>query len=177
MNGDVDDYGIVGQSYTATRVQIHGGADCAYYEDNVTIRDSFCSLGPDTNDDGWADSTGFCDPNGPHFDGFSSDGGSHQVYDHNTIRNPCSQTSAILISTNSSPISDVTITDNLLAGGGYTLYCDAGPNVTGGEVVTGNRIARTFWPDGGWYGPLANCGGSSMTFAGNVWDDTGAPVG
>ena len=96
--------------------------------------------------------------------------------DHNTIRNPCSQTSAILESTNSGPISTVTITNNLLAGGGYTLYCAATTSGIGGiEIVIGNRIARTYRPQGGYYGPLAYCN-TAETLSANVWDDTGLPI-
>ena len=110
------------------------------------------------------------------------------MYRHNTIRNACSQTSAILISTNTSPIRNVTITDNLMAGGGYTLYCDAGPDVQGTETVTGNRIAKTFFGagragasdsssrGGGYWGPTTECDDAD-TYSGNVWDDTGAAVG
>lgn len=178
LDGDLGGYGIVCENYTATRLFIHNGADGAYLCSNATIRDSLIALGPDANNDGWPDSNSFCAGSPQHFDGLSSDGGSHQVYDHNTIRNPCSQTSAILISTNSSAISSVRITNNLMAGGGYTLYCAATAGGTGGdpEVVTGNRIARTYRPQGGYYGPIAYCD-SAEVFTGNVWDDTGASLG
>jgi Sigma-70 region 2 len=83
----------------------------------------------------------------------------------------------ILMSTNSSPISDVTIVDNLLAGGGYTLYCAATvPGVGGTEVVTGNRFARTYDQKGGYYGPAAYCGSGVDVWSGNVWDDTGLRI-
>jgi hypothetical protein len=175
LGGNEDAYGIIESNYTAVRTLIHNGSDCAHLGTNATIRDSFCSVGPDTNNDGWADSTGFC--SGPeHFDGYSSDGGANQVYDHNTIRNPCSQTSAILESTNSGAISNVTITNNLMAGGGYTLYCAATSGGVGGtEVVTGNRFARTYRPQSGYYGPVAYCN-TADTFSGNVWDDTGQAI-
>ena len=65
----------------------------------VVIEDSLCSLGPDANSDGWADTTTFCG-GGDHFDGIQSDGGNQVVLRHNTIRNPCSQTSNILLSSN-----------------------------------------------------------------------------
>jgi hypothetical protein len=176
LNGETGGYGIVCNSYTATRVFIHDGADGAYLCSNATVRDSFISLGPDTNSDGWADSTGFC--SGPeHFDGLSSDGGAGYVIDHNTIRNPCSQTSAILMSTNSGGISNVQITNNLLAGGGYTLYCAATSSGLGGtNNISGNRIAKTYRPQGGYYGPVAYCSTPGVNFHGNVWDETGAAI-
>jgi hypothetical protein len=184
LQGDEDSYGILEDNFTAVRTLIHNGSDCGHLGANATFRDSFCSVGPDTNNDGYADSTTFCNQNAPgsssppHFDGYSTDGGSNQVYDHNTIRNPCSQTSAILISSNSGSVSKVSITDNLLDGGGYTLYCAAtSPGVSGGETVTGNRIARNYRPQGGYYGPVAYCSGGGVTsWGGNVWDDTGASI-
>jgi hypothetical protein len=176
LNGETGGYGIVCNSYTATRVFIHDGADGAYLCSNATVRDSFISLGPDTNSDGWADSTGFCSGT-EHFDGLSSDGGGGYVIDHNTIRNPCSQTSAILMSTNSGGISNVQITNNLLAGGGYTLYCAATSSGLGGtNNISGNRIAKTYRPNGGYYGPVAYCSTPGVNFHGNVWDETGAAI-
>jgi hypothetical protein len=177
LNGDIDGYGILDANYNAHRLFIHNGSDCAYVQKNAQMHDSLCAVGPDSNNDGWPDSTGFC--SGPeHFDGLTSDGGSNEVYDHNTIRNPCTQTSAILISTNTSPISNVTITNNLMTGGGYTLYCAASnPGVGGFETVTGNRIAKTYRPTSGYYGPTAYCSSSGVTtWSGNVWDEDGSPL-
>lgn len=174
MGGHLDARAISDDGFTLTRVFMHNGADCTTMGDAVTIEDSLCVLGPDANGDGWPDSTNFCS-GAEHFDGFQSDGGHDLVIRHNTIRNPCGQTSAILMSSNSAPISDVTITDNLLAGGGYTLYCNAGPDIPN-EKVTDNRVARTYRPLGGHYGPAANCGGADA-FNGNVWDDTGRAIG
>jgi hypothetical protein len=174
LQGVEDSYGIVEDGYTAVRTLIHNGSDCAHLGTNASITDSFCSVGPDANNDGWADSLSFCSGS-EHFDGYSSDGGSNQVYNHNTIRNPCGQTSAILISTNSGPISNVWIANNLMTGGGWTLYCSAGPAVGGYEVVVGNRFARTYHRNSGGYGPAAYCKGVRY-WAANVWDDNLQPI-
>jgi hypothetical protein len=171
LNGRLATKGIAFDNYTARRVFFHNGSDCAHFGNNVVIEDSLCVTGPDTNSDGWPDSTGFC--SGPeHFDGFQSDGGANIRLRHNTIRVPCSQTSAILMSTNTSAIRDVTIADNLMAGGGYTLYCNAGPDVPN-ETVTGNRFARTWYAKSGRWGPTTGCDAADV-YAGNIWDDTGA---
>ena len=68
----------------------------------------------------------------------------------------------------------------------WMLYCAATPAGVGGtEIVTGNRIAKTYWPTGsgdhsaggGYYGPAAYCGPPGVdVWAGNVWDDTGAAI-
>jgi hypothetical protein len=78
------------------------------------------------------------------------------------------------MSTNTSPIKNVTIVDNLMAGGGYTLYCNAGPDVPN-ETVTGNRFSKVFFAKGGYWGPLTGCG-QADTYSGNVWDDTGSTL-
>jgi hypothetical protein len=174
MNGNLDGKAVAFDGYTALRVFFHNGSDCGHMGDTVTVRDSLCAVGPDANDDGWTDA-GFDCHDGPHYDGFQSDGGRNLTLEHNTIRNPCGQTSTILMSTNTSGISNVTIRDNLLAGGGYTLYCNAGPDVPN-ETVTGNRFARTYYPRAGFWGATTGCQMADVD-SGNVWDDTGVPVG
>jgi hypothetical protein len=159
--------GIAFNGYTARHVFFHNGADCAHFGENVVIEDSMCVLGPDTDGDGWPDTSSFCGGD-DHFDGFQSDGGRNITLRHNTIRNPCGQTSGILMSSNTSSIRDVSIVDNLMAGGGYTLYCNAGPDVAN-ETVTGNVFARTWYSRGGYWGPTAHCEDADV-FSGVVWD-------
>ena len=169
--------GVAFNGYTARSVFFHNGSDCAHFGVNVVIEDSLCVSGPDTNSDGWPDTTSFC--SGPdHFDGFQSDGGNNITLRHNTVRNPCSQTSNILLSSNTSPIRNVTITNNLLAGGGYSLYCAGSADGTrvSNIVATNNRFAKTWFPRGGYWGPTAYCQYASV-FSGNIWDDTGSYLG
>jgi hypothetical protein len=172
MEGFMNGKGIAFDNYTATRVFFHDGSDCAHFGVNVTIQDSLCVSGPDSDDDGWPDSTGFCD--GPeHIDGFQSGGGDNIKLLHNTVRNPCDETSAILISANQSPASNVRVENNLMAGGGYTLYCRGPTAPVSNETVTGNRISREFFRRGGRWGPSTGCHNAAVHF-GNVWD--GAPL-
>jgi hypothetical protein len=143
LAGQLEGKGIAFAGYTARRVHFYGGSDCAHANANVVIADSFCEIpagGP---------------ADGPHYDGFQSDGGSNLTFRHNTIRVPYSQTSAILMSTNTSPIRNVSIVDNLVAGGGYTIYCgtDSGGDVPG-LTFTGNVISRTYFARGGYWGPV-----------------------
>jgi hypothetical protein len=173
LGGNLDIKGIAFNGYTVKNSFFHNGSDCAHFGNNVTIQDSLCVSGPDTNDDGWPDA-GFGCQDGPHYDGFQSDGGNNIKLIHNTIRNPCEQTSAILMSTNTSGISNVTISNNLMGGGGYTLYCNAGPDVPN-ELVTGNRFAKRWYSSGGFWGPTAHCEDANV-FTGNVWDETGAAM-
>jgi hypothetical protein len=146
LNGFDEASGIAFDNFVARRVWFHGGLDCAHVGRNVTIVDSFCDL-PKLRSGSTA-----------HADGFQSDGGHGYVFRHNTIRNPNAQTSAILLSTNSGPISDVVIDHNLLSGGGYTVYCgtdDGG--VASNLTVTRNVVSREFFPKGGYWGPSTSC--------------------
>ena len=177
LGGKLNIKGIAFNGYTLRNVFMHNGSDCAHFSGNVAIEDSMCVNGPDGNDDGWPDSTAFC--NGTeHFDGFQFSGGGDIRIDHNTMRNPCSQTSNILISNDpgyNSPIRDVAVTNNLLAGGGFSLYCADADDAVASETVTGNRIARTYHARGGYWGATAYCD-DATSFSGNVWDDTGAAL-
>ncbi|WP_112662162.1 hypothetical protein [Microvirga flavescens] len=164
LRGNLDTKGIAFDGYTATRVHFHNGADCAHFGTNVTIEDSFCDVAP------------LPDGATVHADGFQSDGGNGITLRHNTIRNPNGQTSAIIMGTNSAPIVNVRIVDNLIAGGGWALYCAAATGTIKDETVSGNRFARTYFPRGGAFGPAAYCERIGAGWAGtNVWDDTGKP--
>ena len=47
MGGNLDTRGILYGNYSARRIFIHNGSDCAQLDYNVAIRDSLCVLGPD----------------------------------------------------------------------------------------------------------------------------------
>ena len=174
LNGHWETKGIAFDRYTLRRAFIHNGSDCGHFGSGVVIEDSLCVIGPDANSDAWPDSTSFCNGTA-HFDGFQSDGGSGITLRHNTIRNPCGQTSAIAIFGDDAPNRDVTIQDNLLAGGGYTLYCVASNGSISNETVTGNRFSKRWYANGGRWGRWTGCE-SANVFSGNVWDDTGGPL-
>jgi hypothetical protein len=117
---------------------------------------------------------------GDHDDGIASDAGDPHglAITHNTILNPLDQTDAIQLSQDFGPQMDATITGNLLAGGGYTLYAgDSGTAMPTNIVITNNRFARIYNPDSGSFGPVAYVPtGTGDTWSGNVWDNTLAPV-
>jgi hypothetical protein len=176
MNGLPNIKGIGFNGYTLRNVFMHNGADCAHFSRNVVIQESLCVIGPDVNGDAVPDSGeggDFC-RGASHFDGFQYGGGGSVTLDHNTVRNPCGQTAAMLITNDpgfSSPITNVAITNNLMAGGGYTLYCADSDDSVASETVTGNRFARTYFQRGGRFGPTTYCD-RATTFAGNIWDGT-----
>jgi hypothetical protein len=73
----------------------------------------------------------------------------------NRILNPNPQTSCITILGR-----NIVISDNVLAGGGWTMYGGADNNGKGGGAankvrVTGNIFARTFYPKSGSFGPIS----------------------
>lgn len=118
---------------------------------------------------------------GDHVNGTTSNGGTGQLnIVHNTIFNAIDQTDAISLFQDFGPQANRVIDNNLLAGGGYTIYAgaNAGKESTATNIhVTNNRISRMYYPNGGSYGPLAAynpAGGNTLT--GNIWDETGTPV-
>jgi len=113
------------------------------------------------------------------------------VVKHSTLLNVHDQTAAIFVDTNGGGAGDshLTVTDSLLAGGGYTLY-PAGNSTsagTGTMDVERNRFARCtsqscpdshgYWPNSGYFGIAAYCWkGAGQTWQDNVWDDDVSPV-
>lgn len=148
--------GIAFDGYTARRVWFHGGSDCAHMSNAAQVIDSFCDIPAGGPQDG------------PHYDGFQSDGGRDLVINHNTIKMPYGQTSAILMSTNTSPITNATITNNLVAGGGYTIYCgtDSGGPVRGTLTFSGNVVSKMFFSKGGYWGPTTSCPATGWRYDG-----------
>ena len=104
------------------------------------------------------------------------EGGGSITINHNTLLVDFTQTAAIYLSTDFAPLGTVQVTNNLLAGGGYTFY---GGNTSSASVgsltVTGNRWSRLYYSTCGYYGTGAYMP-STYTWSGNVWDDTGLPV-
>lgn len=76
----------------------------------------------------------------PHFDGIEMNAGTNIEIRHNTIILTEGQTSAVMMNNEFGPLNNITIIDNYLSGGGYTIYCD---NTKSAEVVTANTISIT----------------------------------
>jgi hypothetical protein len=89
-----------------------------------------------------------------HNDGIQSTGGTHLVYEGNTI---CalhqSSVSAIKLTPEAGPINDVTIRGNFVYGGNYTIYMDSKPGTYGlvtNAVVEGNVFDPSSYKWGQW---------------------------
>lgn len=145
-------------SRTATGIQMDGGV----------IRDNYVHDLGFTGDD--------------HVNGTTSNGSSGErlVLAHNTILNPHGQTDAISLFQDFGPQRNRRIIDNLLAGGGYSLYAGANPGMESTAtdiVIEGNRFSRILFDRGGSYGPVAAYStASGNAWSDNVWDESGATV-
>jgi phage baseplate assembly protein gpV len=119
---------------------------------------------------------------GDHTNGVIANGGTGPltVY-HNTILNKLSQTDAISLDTSqvAGPVTNKTIVDNLLAGGGYPIYGGtAFGHRTSGILIENNRFGQGFYPSGGKFGPAAyfDSAGTGNVWSGNAWITTGQPI-
>jgi hypothetical protein len=124
-----------GTSLIARSNHIRGVNDgiFAWDADNFTIEDNYLHAFTENAGNG-------------HIDGFQTEGASHGVIRHNTFDISQGQTSAIAIWNGRRNSSDIAIDNNLLAGGGFTIYAeDYSPseaNPDGGFSVTDIRITN-----------------------------------
>jgi hypothetical protein len=115
-----------------------------------------------------------------HVNGITTNGdGQPLTIQNNTILNKFGQTDAIGLFQDFGVVANVTIDDNLLAGGGYAIYGgEGGKGQPSHIVVTGNRISSKFFRHGGYWGPAVDFDDHAPgdVWSGNVWDNTGRPV-
>ncbi|HSN12789.1 MAG TPA: hypothetical protein VLS51_11840 [Propionibacteriaceae bacterium] len=118
---------------------------------------------------------------GDHINGTTSNGSTDMMtIQHNTILNKFDQTDAISLFQDFGIEANRLITNNLVAGGGYTIY--GGDNENYGKTynikITNNRFSKLYYPSGGYYGPIAayDPTGVGNQLSGNYWDDNLAPV-
>ena len=118
---------------------------------------------------------------GSHLNGTTSNGSTVPLtIQHNTVFNPNGQTDAVSLFEDFGVEANVVINDNLLAGGGYTVY--GGQNAGGPQAynikITDNRFSTIYFPQGGYYGYITafNPNAPGNVWSGNVWDATGRAV-
>jgi len=148
---DTNATGIAAYGFVATRVKVHGCENGFAIDNDATVRDSYMY-------DFYVGEAG-------HTDGIQLAGGANVTMTHNTIFNLSDGGTSAIISPDSG-MSNVVVSDNLMTGGAYTLYC---PRDSSSDFrVTGNRISTLFGVNGGAYGPWVDCD-RVATLSGNVW--------
>jgi hypothetical protein len=100
---------------------------------------------------------------------------------HNTIFNNLGQTDTINLDATSSgqQVANTIIENNLLAGGGYSIYGGNALNAsTSNIVIKNNRFSAIFYSQSGQYGYLDEFDPAAPgnVWSGNIWDATGGPV-
>ncbi|KQT91973.1 hypothetical protein ASG49_08245 [Marmoricola sp. Leaf446] len=131
-SGSAGSAGIVGGSPLLERLDIHGVENGVVPGSGTVLRQS------------WVHD--LVAPGDPHYDGVQMDGGQTDVVvERSTIDlSDRGQTAAVMINNLSGPISRVRVRDNVLLGGGYTVYADGQFSSSPIEDVeiTGNRLLR-----------------------------------
>lgn len=146
--------------WTARRVDISGYADGVKMRSNQILESSWIH--------------DLYKSNGSHNDAIQSIGGRNSVIRNNTIEGPWrSQTSAILLQSNSSSIENWVIEGNRLVGGNFTLYLtDKGNGHGAPRNVT---VRNNVWVRGSWqFGELKIDEGPGLVWSGNRYDDGSA---
>jgi hypothetical protein len=152
--------GITGAGYTVAFTDIHGTGDGIDLQNDDTVHDSYIHdlyVAP-----------------GDHTDGIQSAGGTGSSAIHNTILASCNGcNSAMIIGADLGPIGTFTASNNLLDGGGFTVYAGSGTYDSGTIIITGNRFGANYS-----YGltSFKPSPGRSIRFSGNIDDATGHPL-
>jgi hypothetical protein len=162
---------ISGENYTARRIHVYGGCENSLWIEFGVVEDSFIDEPMD-----------YIPAQDPHTDGIQIPSGSTNVtINHNRVYGNYVGpgdfgSSAIATAANpgQSHQGNLVITNNLLAGGGYTLYCPIAN--TGSTTITNNRFSRIFANTVGGFGPIYPTCGDIGTFTGNVYHETGLPL-
>jgi hypothetical protein len=119
---------------------------------------------------------------GDHTNGIVTNGGTESMtINDNTVFISLGQTDAISLdaATAGATVSNKTIENNFLAGGGYSIYGgDGQSNPTAKIVITGNRFGQQYYAKGGQFGAVAyyDPTGSGNTWTANIWDTTAQAI-
>jgi hypothetical protein len=136
-----------------------------------TIRDSYMELGQTLR--------------GDHNEDILDDGATGLMIEHNTLLNPNGQTSVLSLFTEFGSNRNILVTNNLLAGGGFTCYCGDGARDNVGNPAratdvsfVGNVFWRRYFPTVGQFGPgrAYNPAGGGRWFGNVYMDVNGTPT-
>jgi hypothetical protein len=144
--------------------------------DNIRLAETGVQLESGLVQDSYIHAAGFVA--GDHVNGVTSNGGGGDLLTiaHNTILIDRGQTDAIGLFEDFGVQQNRVITDNLLAGGGYSIY--GGQNTDGPATsnisITDNQFSTIYYPNAGVYGYITHFSfdGSGNTWSGNAWTGT-----
>jgi hypothetical protein len=162
--------GLTPGNYTARRVNAHGCENIFWAERNVVVEDSYLH-----------DPVDYDPVRDPHTDTIQIPaGGSNITIRRNTVFGNYVNSSSFgnaAITAAGVPgmsASPLVIEDNLLAGGGYTVYC---PGDAPTATFNGNRFSTRYTSKIGGFGPVYfTCDDELAAGTGNVIHETGQPV-
>ena len=161
--------GITPRNYTARRVDASRCENIFWAASNVLIEDSYIH-----------DPIPCCTATSPHTDSIqiTEYGGTNITIRHNRIYggyiSPTNfGNAAIQVGFD---VTNILIQNNLLAGGGYTLRLQKATNADNLQV-TNNRFSTIFVPTVGGFGPQDGFRSNADVWSGNVYFETGAPLG
>jgi hypothetical protein len=164
--GATNSMGVIGP-VTVLRSNIYGVENGVTPESGSLVQDSYIhDLGA---------------PGSPHYDGIQIDGGlSNIVVRHNNIVVSQSQTSAVMIDNYFGPTSNITVDNNRLVGGGFTVYSDGQFGSSSPRGGTGGTISGVSFTNnrlGKGSAGYANIVKNTPAWSGNVDDATGQSLG
>jgi hypothetical protein len=119
---------------------------------------------------------------GYHNEDFQTTSDGNATLEHNTLFNQAGQTSNVQITQDFGPQSHVTVDNNLLAGGGWSIYggdTGVGQSKPASYIrITNNRLSNLFFRKCGYYGWLTafSSRAAGNVASGNIWDATGKPA-
>ena len=101
----------------------------------------------------------------------AADGNDHETINHNVLLNPNNQTADIDAGGPWGPLVNVSITNNIMAGGDYPLEIGCPGDKASNIVIKNNRITRVYFANGGQYG-VSGVDPNNTSWSNNFWDDT-----
>ncbi len=185
-NATIENTTISGQDSAANRLgygvdDVYGGSTGTVVEnDNIYYFKTAIQLGAGLIQGNYIHDPGFV--TGDHTNGIYAGGSTTQLtIVDNTILNNLNQTDDINLDAASSGslVSNKTIENNFLAGGGYSIYGGTGPgNPTSNILIEGNRFGQQYYTTGGEFGPVAYYSATATgdVWSGNIWDTTAQSV-
>jgi hypothetical protein len=136
---------VGGSGPTANHDYVYNCGECVH-DNGWTLENSYVITNGRPCDGGYSGAT--CDGGIDHFEDVYCDGG-YETINHDTLLNPNIQTAVVFCNTNngmsSAPCANhLTITNNLMAGGGFILYSCSNASSVGTSTLTftGNHVAR-----------------------------------